>query len=123
MTDTKKKVQRYRIPLPDGSTLEVNEKGLEAIRALGRVRPRPKPQPLSRQKRWNEACADARKGLEDLLAVQEEYEEWKGNLPENLANSNLAEKLETVTGFEIQGALDTIDECEGADLPLGFGRD
>jgi len=104
--------------------------------------------PPSRASRWSEACAEALAALEqinthindlenaagELRAVQEEYEEWKDNLPENLASSPLGEKLEEVCNFEIEDAaqkmrdaLDevqsTFEEADQAELPQGFGRD
>jgi hypothetical protein len=102
----------------------------------------------SRSARWSEAVTRAQaaldeirakaeelsSALDDLESVRQEYEEWKGNLPENLQSSALGEKLETVSGLdfesgksEIEGAVDSVsqvlDEAEGADLPQGFGRD
>lgn len=93
-----------------------------------------KNRPPSRSKRWEEAASDARaafdqlqSALETLKDIQSEFEEWKDNLPENLQSSALGEKLETICGLEIEGKADDleslIDEIEGADLPLGFGRD
>lgn len=70
--------------------------------------------------------------LEDLRSAQESYEEWQGNLPESLANSATASKLEEVTSIDIpdEPGLDNLDEvdtavseAESADLPQGFGRD
>jgi len=44
-----------------------------------------------------EECLDAIETAEgDLRGVQEEYEEWKDNQPENLSSSALGEKLEAV---------------------------
>ena len=91
----------------------------------------------SRPKRWAEACGKAseaagalREALEELQGLQGEYQDWKDNLPENLESSTIAEKLEAVTDLGIEDALGNLDEadnliseCEGADLPLGFGRD
>jgi hypothetical protein len=112
----------------------------------------------TRADRWNEACAAARKAhtecvgkaqaleeelekltaaMSDLRAVQEEFEEWQGNLPESLQSTALGEKLEAVTGIRIDDYTATdlehaadlfeidsvLDEAEGADLPQGFGRD
>lgn len=71
--------------------------------------------------------------LNDLRDVREEYAEWQSNLPENLQQSALGEKLsEIVDQLEIPDDpreysftdLETaIDQAEGAELPLGFGRD
>lgn len=107
-----------------------------------------KPKSKSRAVRWTEACGkalDAFTALEealsnlegaisDLRGVQEEYEEWKDNLPPNLQSSALGEKLEAVCGLAIEDihsdlqtaieeAQGIIDEANEIDLPQGFGRD
>ena len=78
----------------------------------------------SRAARWAQACEEIRNGLAALQEIKEEYEDWRGNLPENLDQSPVAEKLDEVidaSGFdEIESA---VDELESLDLPLGFGRD
>jgi hypothetical protein len=69
--------------------------------------------------------------LEELRAVQEEYAEWKDNLPEGLSGSAMGEKLEAVCGLDLdqnpEDALSDFDnliaEAESIDLPQGFGRD
>lgn len=61
--------------------------------------------------------------------VRAEYEEWRDNLPENLQQSALGEKLNAVADLDFEpgnllsDAEGAISEAEGADLPLGFGRD
>jgi hypothetical protein len=82
-----------------------------------------KPKKQSRVDRWNEAASQASAALADLRALQEEYQEWLDNLPENLQSSAVGEKLTTVCELDIEGALDTANEAEGVDLPLGFGKD
>lgn len=62
----------------------------------------------SRVQRW----ADA---VEELCELQSAYQEWLDNLPENLQDSVVAEKLEAVCDLD----LDELD----IELPLGFGRD
>lgn len=103
--------------------------------------------PPSRAKRWSAAVAkiqaaidEARRALDngleegvaELEELKEEFENWKDNLPENLSQSPLGEKLETVVDLDIDftdltSALDDaeskVSEAEGVDLPLGFGRD
>jgi len=104
--------------------------------------------PPSRSQRWAEAVGNALAVLEqieghlndleeaasELRSVQEEYEDWKDNLPENLQSSALGEKLEAVSSLDIESAADTLrqsldevkgvfEEAEGIDLPQGFGRD
>jgi hypothetical protein len=106
------------------------------------------PKVLSRAARWQDAVSKAAaardrvteaanelsEALGELRDIQEEYSEWRDNLPENLASSALAEKLDTVvdeidldSSDEPLSDWDTIteaiDAAEGADLPLGFGRD
>ena len=107
-----------------------------------------KVKPPSRGDRWAEAvtkCQEALSNLEsakdeleaaasDLDEVKQEYQEWLDNLDGKFSGSALVEKLEAVTGLDIESvandisnAIDeakgVIDEAEGADLPLGFGRD
>lgn len=94
------------------------------------------PRKQSRLDRWNESAGEARTALDSLRSalealneVKAEYEEWRDNLPENLAQSALGEKLNAVADldFDADGLLSDADsaigEAEGADLPLGFGRD
>jgi len=77
----------------------------------------------SRTDRWREAAAAAVAALEQLREVQEEYQEWLDNLPEGLDQSAVADKLNEVCDLDVEGALDTCNEAENVDLPLGFGRD
>ena len=77
----------------------------------------------SRSKRWQEAASQAVEALTTLQEVQQEYEEWLENLPENLASSALGEKLEATVGIDIGYALDLAQEAENNELPQGFGRD
>jgi hypothetical protein len=75
---------------------------------------------------------DMATALDELRSVREEYEEWKDNLPENLQGSTLYDKLEEVCGLDIpddpgdstySDLEEVVDNAEGVDLPLGFGRD
>jgi hypothetical protein len=99
----------------------------------------------SRTARWLAAVADAHEiaseieslkgkleeALADVVAVQEEYAEWRDNLPENLQQSALGEKLDAVAdmdfdvaeNIDIDAVLSALSEADGVDLPLGFGRD
>jgi translation elongation factor EF-G len=91
-----------------------------------------------------EPLAELFTAMEALDEVKQEFQEWRDNLPENLSGSALGEKLDTVVDLEtdpsnlgidvgnieapeIELDLDevstAIDEAEGAELPLGFGRD
>jgi ribosomal protein L7/L12 len=78
---------------------------------------------LSRPKRWAAATSAALSALEDLVALQQEYNEWYENLPENLKASALGEKLEAIQNLGLEEAKSTVEEADGIDLPRGFGRD
>jgi phage shock protein A len=99
----------------------------------------------SRPKRWEEACASAREALgavrsqwelaegalQDLDSIRQEYEEWRDNLPENLQDTPLGEKLNEVCELDLEMDTSTsldemeekLDTAEAIDLPRGFGRD
>src|SRR5215469_12330344 len=108
----------------------------------------PMPKQQSRSKRWAEAIQEARdefeavqqhsddlqSAMQTLYEIQQEYQDWLDNLPENLENSALGEKLQAVCDIDIESLTDdplaswtelesTIEEADGADLPMGFGRD
>jgi hypothetical protein len=90
---------------------------------------------LSRAQRWADAVNEAqlaKSDLDDALMVlvelHQEFEDWRDNLPENFQSSPLGEKLDAVCDLDIDrdqimDLLDVLDEAEGVDLPLGFGRD
>lgn len=79
--------------------------------------------PQSRPARWADACQRAADALSDLRGIQEEYEEMKDNLSDGLTETPFGQKLEEVCGLNIESAVDLVGECEGVDLPMGFGRD
>jgi hypothetical protein len=62
----------------------------------------------SRPQRWKVA-------LDELRALQADYQSWLDNLPESLQGSPTAEMLETICALD----LDELD----VELPRGFGRD
>lgn len=81
------------------------------------------------------AVQEFNESVEVLKALREEYEEWQGNLPESMAQSETAARLEGVTSIEfseIDNAGDAtevataeaaIETAGNVDLPRGFGRD
>jgi hypothetical protein len=77
----------------------------------------------SRSSRWAEAASAASAALSELQDIQSEYQDWLDNLPENLQSSALGEKLQAVCDIDIESAAEAVDEADGADLPMGFGRD
>ena len=82
----------------------------------------PKRRPKSRPQRWAEAAGNAVAALEELEEIRGELESWRDNLPEG-GSEILKEKLDAVCDLDIEGALSTVQEAEGIDFPLGFGRD
>lgn len=99
----------------------------------------------SRADRWNDAVeeaknkladlADAFEGvvnaLSDLKDIQQEYADWYDNMPDALTNSPTGEKLAALLEIEleldssasVEELQEAVDNAEGADLPLGWGRD
>lgn len=88
----------------------------------------------SRPTRWANAVSTAQEAfgalqeaLSELQDLRDEYEDWKENLPENLQQGELAEKLDAVVDLDFETPKDEIGqllgEAENIDLPLGFGRD
>jgi hypothetical protein len=61
--------------------------------------------------------------LLELQEIRDEYQDWLDNLPENLQSSAVADKLLAIVEPDIDSAVDTVQEAQSADLPLGFGRD
>lgn len=77
----------------------------------------------TRQERWNEAIGELRAGLSSLEDVWYEYHNWHESLPENLLDSPVGEKLQEVMDLPVEEIESLIEECDAAELPLGFGRD
>ena len=90
---------------------------------------------------FTDQVTEIENALQDLRDIRSEYEDWQSNLPENLQQSALGEKLDTICGIDLEPQmpelpelddleepdLDTIEsaaqECLDADLPQVFGRD
>lgn len=115
-------VSSYRIEFL-ASIAILRELGAFAVAPPEAVPAAQKVKKLSRAGRWAKACADAGAALSELREVQEEYEEWRDNLPEGLQNGPTGEKLDEVCELDIESAIEVVDEAKEVDLPLGFGRD
>ena len=72
-------------------------------------RPKRPPRPRPRPARWAAA-------VQVLRTIQDEYQEWRDQMPGSLAGSRTAELLDEVCGINL-------DPLEEVDLPRGFGRD
>lgn len=102
-----------------------------------------KRQSNSRAARWARAVAKGQEALSameehagaleealtELEELKDEYQGWYDNMPEGLQQSPTGEKLQEVTNldFEYEDPLEAmrtkIDDAEGVDLPLGWGKD
>ena len=71
--------------------------------------PAPTPRALPRPQRWAAAVAA-------LAALQDEYRGWLDRLPENLAESRTAERLQAIVDLDL-------DELLAIEPPRGYGRD
>ena len=86
----------------------------------------------------NQELSNLSEAFTDLYDLQQEYQDWYDNMPEALqANSPTADKLQAIIDLSLEpdipsewdedldlsDAESCLDEAEGADLPLGFGRD
>ena len=74
-----------------------------------RVRYRRPVDRRSRPQQWDDA-------VRTLLALQDQYREWRDALPESLARSVTAELLEQVCDLDLS-------VLKAVELPRGFGRD
>ena len=74
-----------------------------------RVRYRRPVDRRSRPQQWDDA-------VQTLLALQDQYREWRGAMPESLAGSATAELLDQICDLDLS-------ELEAVELPRGFGRD
>jgi DNA repair exonuclease SbcCD ATPase subunit len=84
----------------------------------------------SRADRWADLAKEVedlaeqlKEKLEALAEVKQEYEDWAGNLPENLMNSPMGEKLTAICDLDLEPDLSSLEGLSDMDLPLGFGRD
>jgi hypothetical protein len=82
---------------------------IRAVRALFPEPPKTKAPRSSRAQRWQEA-------VETLEHLQEEYQSWLDNMPENFQMSTTAELLQAIVDLDLSELLDV-------EHPQGFGRD
>jgi len=111
-----------------------------------------KPKRQTKQNRWDEAVTRARAAAEraeeiqakltdvkeeiadslnELAEMAQEFGEPFDNMSEGLQASPFGQKCEAMLGMDLNASSDEeledliakIDEAEGAEIPLGFGRD
>jgi uncharacterized Zn finger protein (UPF0148 family) len=80
---------------------------------------------MSRRKQIDEIGSALSVAISDGQSLKDEYQEWRDNIPENLEESPVVEKLDAIIEAleRLEEVEDIQQEIEGADLPLGFGRD
>ena len=95
------------------------------------------PKKSSRQDNWSaaataasDAIGSALEAIQELIDIKGEYESWNDNLPDNLRDSPVGEKLTALADLDLDSALSSVEEAQStiqeaadADLPKGFGRD
>jgi hypothetical protein len=91
----------------------------KAYRCRGTAPPDQGSKPLPRRTRPPSRPARLATAVATLQALQEEYQAWLDSMPESLADSDLAGKLQE-TIDQLEGAVDQLSDL---DLPRGFGRD
>lgn len=78
---------------------------------------------MTAQQRWDEACGLARQGLETLQEMAEGFGSRFDDMNEGLQASPYGQKCEAMQNLDVADALETLELCEQAEIPLGFGRD
>lgn len=56
--------------------------------------------------------------VDTLLGILDDYQQWRDNMPEGVASSATADRLDEVLGLR-----DLVEQLQGVELPRGFGRD
>jgi cyclopropane fatty-acyl-phospholipid synthase-like methyltransferase len=76
------------------------------------------------------AVEEAKTAVEDLNSMREEYGEKYDNMNEGLQASAYGQKCEAMQNLDLESAVSNLDdvisaleEAEGTEVPLGFGRD
>src|SRR5438552_14945969 len=103
------------MPRPRLHALPLNAAERQAQRRA-RLRPQrraPLPMSAPRLPPRRTRCAAA---VAALIALQNEYRAWLDVLPDNLAGSRLAEKLQAIAELDLE-------ELQAVDPPRGYGRD
>jgi hypothetical protein len=77
----------------------------------------------SRAAAWSRLAGEAAANIEELISLQAEFESAKDAQPDNLQDGPFGQKCDEICGIDLESALSTLQEAEGAEVPLGFGRD
>jgi hypothetical protein len=82
-----------------------------------------KPKRLTKAQEWAAACTQAVSALETLEGLRSDWADIYENMTDGLKQTPYGLKLEEMSNLDLQSALNTVQEAEGLDTPLGFGRD
>jgi hypothetical protein len=69
------------------------------------------------RKHWIRAAADAKEGIEQLISLQGQYDEWLGELPDEQRSSELGDCLLVVSQLELNDSLSAVEEAASVKLP------
>lgn len=72
---------------------------------------------------WSDNCAKAREALEELEGLREEWSDIYDRMSEGLQQGPYGQKCEAMSNLDLASAIEAVDEAEGLEVPLGFGRD
>jgi hypothetical protein len=77
----------------------------------------------TKQQRWDAAVAAAMTALDELVEMQQDYQQIYENMNDSLQQTPYGQKLSEMENLDIQSLRDGLDELDGFELPKGFGRD
>lgn len=75
----------------------------------------------SRSAQWADAVGEALAALGECQGLQEEAADRLENMPENFQGGAVAAALEAIAEFDVENAISTVSELEGAEFPGMFG--
>lgn len=71
----------------------------------------------SKQEQWQDACSEAEAAVQKLLDLQADCQEKYDAMSEKQLEGDKAEALSSICDLDLQGAMDTIQEAAGLNLP------
>lgn len=84
--------------------------------------PRPVNDRRTRQDKWNEACNQAREGLERMARLRTDIHEWSKKLTRR-GSQNTTDAILSIVNLDVDAAQEMVDNASTMLIPKGFGRD
>jgi hypothetical protein len=110
--------------MPDLKYVQMDLKIAKAeVAALKRKLAGKLPPRESRAARWQRLAGEAEHDVEELISMQQEFQEAGDSQPDGLQDGPFAQKCNEICDIDLEGALGTLQEASGVEGPLGFGRD